>query len=110
MVSLKEETADCLLRAVCEANEDSSLAGEVAREAVEVGSFLLLSVLPLESSLITDMVMAARVGRVNYGTSRLGERDSPVLRLSYFQDRDCVRGSTMAVRHITNPPPSHVTL
>ena len=76
MVSLKEETADCLLRAVCEANEDSSLAGEVAREAVEVGSFLLLSVLPLESSLITDMVMAARVGRVNYGTSRLGERDS----------------------------------
>ena len=75
---MKEETADCLLRAVCEANEDSSLAGEVAREAVEVGTFLLLSFLPLESPVITDMVMAARVGRLNYGNSRLRERDSPV--------------------------------
>ena len=109
MVSLKEETADCLLRAVCEANEDSSLAGEVAREAVEVGTFLLLSLLPLEPiSVITDMVMAARVGRVNYGTNNGWERETPVLRLSYFQDRDCVRGSTMAVRNISSPPSHHM--
>ena len=64
---MKEETADCLLRAVCEANEDSSLAGKVAKDAVEVGTFILLSRLPLETSVITDMVLAARVGRVNYG-------------------------------------------
>ena len=69
---MKEETADCLLRAVCEANEDSSLAGEVAREAVEVGTFLLLSFLPLERPVISDMVMAARVGRLNYGGSLAG--------------------------------------
>ena len=67
LLSVKEETADCLLRAVCEANEDSSLAGEVAKDAVEVGTFILLSRLPLETSVITDMVLAARVGRVHYG-------------------------------------------
>ena len=67
LLSVKEETPDCLLRAVCEANEDSSLAGEVAKDAVEVGTFILLSRLPLETSVITDMVLAARVGRVNYG-------------------------------------------
>ena len=67
LLSVKEETADCLLRAVCEANEDSSLAGKVAKDAVEVGTFILLSRLPLETSVITDMVLAARVGRVNYG-------------------------------------------
>ena len=60
---MKEETADCLLRAVCEANEDSSLTG--AREAVEVGTVLLIT--HFESKWTADMVMAARVGRVNYG-------------------------------------------
>ena len=60
---MKEETADCLLRPVCEANEDSSLAG--ARDAVEVGTVLLIT--HLESKWTADMVMAARVGRVNYG-------------------------------------------
>ena len=77
MFSEKEETADCLLRAVCEANEDSSLAGEVAREAVEVGTFLLTSFLPLEPRVITDMLMAARVGRVNYGIPVDWERETP---------------------------------
>ena len=75
LISQKEETADCFLRAVCEANEDSSLAGEAGREAVEEGTFLLLSQLPLKIPTVTaDMVMAARVGRVNYGTSCVGER------------------------------------
>ena len=40
LVSLKEETADCLLRAVCEANEESSLAGKVAKDAVEVAAVI----------------------------------------------------------------------
>ena len=75
LLSVKEKTADCLLRAVCEANESSSLAGEVGREAVEVGTFLLLSRLPLTSTTVSHLVMAARVGRLNYGTSLERERD-----------------------------------
>ena len=75
MFSEKEETADCLLRAVCEVNQDSCQAGEVGRAGVEVGTFLLLSSLPLNTTSTTDttdILMAARVGRLNYGTSLVG--------------------------------------
>ena len=81
---MKEETADCLLRTICEANQDSSRAGEVTREAVEVGTFLLLSRLPLRlqsTSVSADLVMAARVGRLNYGGSLAGggERETHLI-------------------------------
>ena len=84
LLSVKEKTADCLLRAVCEANESSSLAGDVGREAVEVGTFLLLSRLPLTSTTVSHLVMAARVGRLNYGTSLERGRERLQLRLLLF--------------------------
>ena len=60
-----EDPGDCLLRTVCQANHHSSLHGNMARDAVEVGTYILVSRLPFGNT--EDMIMAGRVGRVNYG-------------------------------------------
>ena len=72
-----EQPGDCLLRTVCQANHHSSLHGNMARDAVEVGTYILVSRLPFGNT--EDMIMAGRVGRVNYGNIHYREGRAPPL-------------------------------
>ena len=70
LTSLKQPK-DCILRTICEANHQSCLQGSVGREAVEVGTFILISRLPFNNT--QDMLEAGRVGRLDYGRTQVVE-------------------------------------
>ena len=57
------------MRTICEANHQSCLQGNLGREAVEFGTFILISRLPFNNT--QDMLEAARVGRLDYGSSQV---------------------------------------
>ena len=62
----------CAKRAMCQANWDASGRGGVARGAVEVGSYLLISHLPTFAAKdVPSLVRAARVGRVGKGELKI---------------------------------------
>ena len=56
--------SECSLRSVCEANHAATLQGDAARNAAEVGTYIMMSYLPLQVPVLQEMAMSARVGRL----------------------------------------------
>jgi len=63
-VSDRHVRSECSLRSVCEANHAASLRGDAARNSAEVGTYIMMSYLPLQFPVLQEMAMAARVGRL----------------------------------------------
>merc|ERR1712126_694477 len=83
--------SECSFRSVCESNHAASLQGDAARNAAEVGTYIMMSYLPLQYPVLQEMAMAARVGRL------LTANGSGLCEAVY---RDCGQGNwTLVTSH-----------